>query len=191
MAAAAVAANSAPSEPPAGADGAGDGVIEVSAARANLPLVTLNSNGSEATAATASGPTTSTTAATAAGNGKEKTPMCLVNELARHNKIDHLYQLTSEDGPPHRKRFTVTLKLGDETYTAEQASIKKAQHAAAATAIKGTMYKHPPAKVNRSQLAGGGGCGGPGGGGTGNAGECDDANGSHKSIAGYHVSYIS
>lgn len=43
---------------------------------------------------------------------KEKTPMCLVNELARYNQIPHQYRLTHEDGPAHKKVFTVTLKLG-------------------------------------------------------------------------------
>ncbi|KAJ1526837.1 hypothetical protein ONE63_008401 [Megalurothrips usitatus] len=79
-------------------------------------------------------------------NNKEKTPMCLVNELARYNKIPHQYRLTNEQGPAHRKQFTVTLKLGDEEYTAEGASIKKAQHQAASIALSKTNYKHPPSK---------------------------------------------
>lgn len=83
--------------------------------------------------------------------GKEKTPMCLVNELARYNKIEHQYRLTNEEGPPHKKKFTVTLKFGNEEYTADGASIKKAQHAAASIALKKTMYKHPPPKSSRSQ----------------------------------------
>jgi hypothetical protein len=82
-------------------------------------------------------------------NQKEKTPMCLVNELARYNKIQHQYRLTYEQGPAHKKRFTVTLKLGEEEYTAEGLSIKKAQHAAAKEAITKTVYKHPPLKTNR------------------------------------------
>ncbi len=28
----------------------------------------------------------------------EKTPMCLINELARHNKTTHMYRLTDETG---------------------------------------------------------------------------------------------
>lgn len=84
-------------------------------------------------------------------NTKEKTPMCLVNELARYNKIQHQYRLTGESGPAHKKRFTVTLKLGDEEYTAEGPSIKKAQHSAAHEAIGATKYKHPPAKTNRTK----------------------------------------
>uniref|UniRef100_A0A0A9YH86 DRBM domain-containing protein n=6 Tax=Lygus hesperus TaxID=30085 RepID=A0A0A9YH86_LYGHE len=82
---------------------------------------------------------------------KEKTPMCLVNELARFNKIEHQYRLTNEEGPPHKKKFTVTLKFGNEEYTADGASIKKAQHAAASIALMNTMYKHPPPKSSRSQ----------------------------------------
>lgn len=86
-------------------------------------------------------------------NTKEKTPMCLVNELARFNKIQHQYRLIGEQGPAHKKRFTVILKLGDEEYAAEGLSIKKAQHAAAKDAILKTAYNHPPLKTNR-QLKG-------------------------------------
>ncbi|XP_050093486.1 maternal effect protein staufen isoform X2 [Anopheles aquasalis] len=87
-------------------------------------------------------------------NMKEKTTMCLVNELARYNKIQHQYRLTGETGPAHSKRFTVTLKLGDEEYTSEGASIKKAQHKAAGDAIAATKYKHPPARTNRRTKSG-------------------------------------
>ncbi|XP_046673658.1 double-stranded RNA-binding protein Staufen homolog isoform X2 [Homalodisca vitripennis] len=85
---------------------------------------------------------------------KEKTPMCLVNELARYNKIQHQYRLTSEQGPAHKKLFTVTLKLGEEEYSAEGASIKKAQHLAASDALKSTAYKHPPPKASRNNRLG-------------------------------------
>ncbi|XP_055619662.1 maternal effect protein staufen isoform X2 [Toxorhynchites rutilus septentrionalis] len=87
-------------------------------------------------------------------NNKEKTPMCLVNELARYNKLQHQYRLTGESGPAHKKRFTVTLKLGDEEYTAEGPSIKKAQHTAANEAVGKTKYKHPPAKTSRAKSGG-------------------------------------
>ncbi|CAG9759553.1 unnamed protein product [Ceutorhynchus assimilis] len=93
-------------------------------------------------------------------NIKEKTPMCLVNELARYNKIQHQYRLTGEQGPAHKKVFTVTLKLGKEEYEAEGPSIKKAQHSAAAKALTKTEFKHPPPKTiinrpgNRQQTAG-------------------------------------
>ncbi|XP_026731557.1 double-stranded RNA-binding protein Staufen homolog 2, partial [Trichoplusia ni] len=85
---------------------------------------------------------------TATANSKEKTPMCLVNELARYNKIKHQYRLTSETGPAHKKVFTVTLRLGDtEEYTAEGSSIKRAQHAAASAALGATSFTPPPPRA--------------------------------------------
>lgn len=73
--------------------------------------------------------------------------MCLINELARYNKIQQQYRLTDESGPAHKKTFTVCLKLGDcEEYIASGPSIKKAQHAAAAIAMEKTQLKHPPPK---------------------------------------------
>lgn len=42
-------------------------------------------------------------AASNMANPKEKTPMCLVNELARYNKIQPEYKLLSEQGPAHSK----------------------------------------------------------------------------------------
>ncbi|XP_048489527.1 double-stranded RNA-binding protein Staufen homolog 2 isoform X4 [Plutella xylostella] len=81
-------------------------------------------------------------------NSKEKTPMCLVNELARYNKIKHQYRLTSETGPAHKKVFTVTLRLGEsEEYTADGSSIKRAQHCAASAALTQTRYPAPPARA--------------------------------------------
>ncbi|XP_013176889.1 PREDICTED: double-stranded RNA-binding protein Staufen homolog 2 [Papilio xuthus] len=74
--------------------------------------------------------------------------MCLVNELARYNKIKHQYRLTSETGPAHKKVFTVTLRLGEtEEYTAEGSSIKRAQHAAASAALTGTTFPPPPPRI--------------------------------------------
>lgn len=54
--------------------------------------------------------------------------------------------MTGEQGPAHKKIFTVTLKLGKEEYEAEGPSIKKAQHSAAAKALSKTEFKHPPPK---------------------------------------------
>ncbi|XP_047527312.1 double-stranded RNA-binding protein Staufen homolog 2 isoform X2 [Vanessa atalanta] len=100
----------------------------------------------DAHAAEGEGEAARTSAAPA--NSKEKTPMCLVNELARYNKIKHQYRLTSETGPAHKKVFTVTLRLGDtEEYTAEGSSIKRAQHAAARAALSGTRFLPPPPRA--------------------------------------------
>lgn len=87
-------------------------------------------------------------------NTKEKTPMCLVNELARYNKVQHQYRLTGEQGPAHKKIFTVALKLGNEDYEASGPSIKKAQHSAAALALNSTQLKHPPPKTIRNTRPG-------------------------------------
>jgi len=85
---------------------------------------------------------------------KEKTPMCLVNELARFNKVQHQYRLTDESGPAHKKTFTVCLKIGDkEEYIASGPSIKKAQHAASAIALEKTQFKHPTPKVKNVKNA--------------------------------------
>jgi hypothetical protein len=77
-----------------------------------------------------------------------KTPMCLINELIKYNKIKHEYVLLDEIGPAHKKTFYVTLKLGvgtenEESYTGIGSSIKKSQHAAAELALKQTKFKKP------------------------------------------------
>uniref|UniRef100_T1ITP3 DRBM domain-containing protein n=1 Tax=Strigamia maritima TaxID=126957 RepID=T1ITP3_STRMM len=96
--------------------------------------------------------TTSSSCIQNVANTKEKTPMCLINELARYNKIQHQYRLTDESGPAHKKTFSVALRLGEEEYTAAGPSIKKAQHATAALALEKTNFKHPPPKAQRQQL---------------------------------------
>ncbi|CAG2211614.1 STAU [Mytilus edulis] len=65
-------------------------------------------------------------------NTKEKTPMCLINELARYNKISHQYTLDDEQGPAHKKTFY-------------------AQHSAAAVALEKTSYTHPPPKPPKNR----------------------------------------
>ncbi|XP_025089402.1 double-stranded RNA-binding protein Staufen homolog isoform X2 [Pomacea canaliculata] len=85
-------------------------------------------------------------------NTKEKTPMCLINELARYNKVAHQYTLVDEQGPAHKKIFYVKLKLGEEEYSAFGESIKKAQHAAAANALETTKFPHPVPKAPRYQI---------------------------------------
>ncbi|XP_037355921.1 double-stranded RNA-binding protein Staufen homolog 1 isoform X1 [Talpa occidentalis] len=97
---------------------------------------------------------TSTSAAAVPSNmahPKEKTPMCLVNELARFNKIQPEYKLLREQGPAHCKVFTVQLTLGDQNWEAEGTSIKKAQHTAAAKALEETKFPKPIARPFRSE----------------------------------------
>lgn len=43
--------------------------------------------------------------------------MCLVNELARFNKVGLQYRLVDETGPPHKKSFTVVLRLAGHVST--------------------------------------------------------------------------
>ncbi|XP_021177251.2 double-stranded RNA-binding protein Staufen homolog 1 isoform X3 [Fundulus heteroclitus] len=83
-------------------------------------------------------------------NPKEKTPMCLVNELARFNKIQPEYKLLSEQGPAHSKIFSVRLTLGDQHWEAEGTSIKKAQHSAAASALSETTLPKPTVRTPRN-----------------------------------------
>ncbi|XP_029633009.1 double-stranded RNA-binding protein Staufen homolog isoform X2 [Octopus sinensis] len=87
-------------------------------------------------------------------NTKEKTSMCLINELARFNKVSHMYTLVDEIGPAHKKTFFVKLKLGEEEYSASGPSIKKAQHAAASIGLEKTAYKHPPPKPSPKKFNG-------------------------------------
>ncbi|KAL6458309.1 hypothetical protein MHYP_G00335390 [Metynnis hypsauchen] len=84
-------------------------------------------------------------------NPKEKTPMCLVNELARYNKIQPEYKLLSEQGPAHSKIFSVRLTLAEQHWDAEGTSIKKAQHSAAACALAQTMLPKPSNRGPRHQ----------------------------------------
>uniref|UniRef100_A0A674NY62 Double-stranded RNA-binding protein Staufen homolog 1 n=1 Tax=Takifugu rubripes TaxID=31033 RepID=A0A674NY62_TAKRU len=83
-------------------------------------------------------------------NPKEKTPMCLVNELARFNKIQPEYKLLCEQGPAHSKIFSVRLTLGDQYWEAEGPSIKKAQHSAAASALIETTLPKPTMRTPRN-----------------------------------------
>nr|XP_032810777.1 double-stranded RNA-binding protein Staufen homolog 2-like isoform X4 [Petromyzon marinus] len=85
-------------------------------------------------------------------NPKEKTPMCLVNELARYNKLQAQYKLVREEGPAHAKLFTVELALGEQTWEAEGSSIKKAQHSAATRALAETALPRPPARPPKHNL---------------------------------------
>ncbi|CAG2169537.1 unnamed protein product [Oppiella nova] len=82
---------------------------------------------------------------------EEKSPMCLINEICRHNGIKQEYLLVDESGPPHDKTFTVALKLGDtEEYRGSGASIKKAQRSAATLGLQRTQLKQPTPRQHRT-----------------------------------------
>ncbi|XP_060086548.1 double-stranded RNA-binding protein Staufen homolog 2-like, partial [Heteronotia binoei] len=85
-------------------------------------------------------------------NPKEKTPMCLVNELARFNRIQPLYKLLNERGPAHAKMFTVQLTLGEQTWEAEGSSIKKAHHSAASKALSETTLPKPTPRPPKNNV---------------------------------------
>ncbi|KAK7879361.1 hypothetical protein WMY93_030697 [Mugilogobius chulae] len=67
-------------------------------------------------------------------NPKEKTPMCLVNELARLIESNHSISCSI---------FTVQLTLGEQVWEAEGTSIKKAQHSTAAKALDESVLPRP------------------------------------------------
>ncbi|XP_021507793.1 double-stranded RNA-binding protein Staufen homolog 2 isoform X2 [Meriones unguiculatus] len=85
-------------------------------------------------------------------NPKEKTPMCLVNELARFHSIQPQYKLLNESGPAHSKMFSVQLSLGEQTWESEGSSIKKAQQAVANKALTESTLPKPVQKPPKSNV---------------------------------------
>ncbi|XP_054981651.1 double-stranded RNA-binding protein Staufen homolog 2 isoform X3 [Sorex araneus] len=85
-------------------------------------------------------------------NPKEKTPMCLVNELARFNRVQPQYKLLKERGPAHSKMFSVQLSLGEQAWESEGSSIKKAQQAAARKALTESTLPKPLQKPPKSNV---------------------------------------
>ncbi|XP_060142957.1 double-stranded RNA-binding protein Staufen homolog 2 isoform X5 [Globicephala melas] len=85
-------------------------------------------------------------------NPKEKTPMCLVNELARFNRVQPQYKLLKERGPAHSKMFSVQLSLGEQTWESEGSSIKKAQQAVANKALTESTLPKPVQKPPKSSV---------------------------------------
>ncbi|XP_069931300.1 double-stranded RNA-binding protein Staufen homolog 2 isoform X9 [Oryctolagus cuniculus] len=85
-------------------------------------------------------------------NPKEKTPMCLVNELARFNRVQPQYKLLNESGPAHSKMFSVQLSLGEQTWESEGSSIKKAQQAVANKALTESTLPKPVQKPPKSNV---------------------------------------
>ena len=62
-------------------------------------------------------------------NPKEKTPMCLVNELARFNKIQPEYKLLCEQGPAHSKVTQTGCNTADVIHLMSSMSLPLAYHA--------------------------------------------------------------
>ncbi|XP_008106801.2 double-stranded RNA-binding protein Staufen homolog 2 isoform X2 [Anolis carolinensis] len=83
---------------------------------------------------------------------KEKTPMCLVNELARFSRLQPVYKFLNEQGPAHAKTFTVQLTLGDQTWEAEGSSIKKAHHSAARRALNESTLPRPTPRPPKNDV---------------------------------------
>lgn len=77
----------------------------------------------------------------------EKSSMSVLHGLAQYNNISQEYKTIGQSGPPHDKIFKVVVRLGDrEEFEGSGPSIRKAQHAAAAAALQGTSFSHPPDK---------------------------------------------
>ncbi|CAL8143134.1 unnamed protein product [Orchesella dallaii] len=76
-----------------------------------------------------------------------RTPLSQIGEIAKFHSLNVEYRLVKETGPPHAPTFTVLLRIGNEDYTGEGSSIKKAQHAAAVDALEKTSLQKPPPKT--------------------------------------------
>ncbi|CAD6189160.1 unnamed protein product [Caenorhabditis auriculariae] len=85
-------------------------------------------------------------------DAKGKSAMYRVAEIARFNKLRHVYSLLDESGPAHKKLFTVRLNLNaDQNFIGSGCSIKKAQQAAAMQALEKTTLSIPPERVSRKK----------------------------------------
>ena len=79
---------------------------------------------------------------------QRKSAMALMNEVARFHGITHVYKVCGESGPPHERMFHVELCVGEkEVFRGRGQSIRKAQHAAAESALAGTSFTAPVAKA--------------------------------------------
>ena len=74
---------------------------------------------------------------------KSKTPMWRVNQLARHHKLQPIYDVVKEEKGKNKK-FTVSLVLDEEKWLGYGNTKKQAQQNAANKAIKSTVLKPPP-----------------------------------------------
>ncbi|CAF4050511.1 unnamed protein product [Rotaria sordida] len=66
---------------------------------------------------------------------QQPSPIKLIYDLARRNKIFIKYRLEKESGPAHAKMYTIRLYVGDKDYVSAERSIKLAQRAAAQLAL--------------------------------------------------------
>ena len=67
----------------------------------------------------------------------QKTPVSLMNELAKANKLNPEYKVIEESGPAHKRTFTVQLTLGDVgKWDGQGTSIRSARHAAATVGLE-------------------------------------------------------
>lgn len=67
----------------------------------------------------------------------QKTPVSLMNELAKANKMNPEYKVIEETGPAHKRAFTIQLTLGDMgTWEGKATSIRSARHAAATAGLE-------------------------------------------------------
>merc|ERR1711962_1391334 len=64
------------------------------------------------------------------------TPSSVLNELAKSNKVTAHYQVVSEDGPAHQKKYKVHLLIGSHgPFEGIGSSLKNARNAAASQAL--------------------------------------------------------
>lgn len=74
----------------------------------------------------------------------QKTPVSLMNELAKANKLNPEYKVIEETGPAHQRTFTVQLTLGDVgTWQGKATSIRSARHAAATAGLENCGLTKP------------------------------------------------
>jgi len=65
----------------------------------------------------------------------DKNPLQLLNELANKMKLNLDFELTGEVGTPNDKVFTLSVCIGDKTYSGQGKNKKAARHAAASAAM--------------------------------------------------------
>lgn len=83
----------------------------------------------------------------------QKTPISLMNELAKANNLEPKYKVLEETGPPHKKNFRVELALGAiGTWEGTGNSIKTAKHAAASQGLENCGLCLPEKTIAKSSV---------------------------------------